>query len=376
MNHSKLRTGLIISLIAIFSFTQLACSSDRAAAGTPAVSISAATIVEGNSGNRALVFTLSLSTNTTRSTSVSYTTSDVTTTAGTDYTAAAGTTVNITPGSNSAIIIVQVIGDNFIEDAETLTLTLSNPVGVTLANTTAIGTITNDDNGGYYTGSAAITSPALTINSPDLQAIFTHDEFILASRSNNLLYSGTITSRTDNDYVGTVRIYKNGVYLRNATVTGIQVSGTSATGTLSGAGDYTNATFAVDYSLLNTRAPLVIAGGAEWNDESPATASIEFTTSIAANVRLTANASSAALGLCTMPTAALSNVNTVQTGRIRAFSGVMSACTTTLTNGVTARGYTTSFDQAGADDVLLFVLFTDTDAQISILDCLEGFCPL
>ena len=374
MINRTLRSGFTALVVAALSFTQYACNSNNTSSTTPAVTISDASIAEGNSGVRNMVFTLSLSAHTTSSTSISYTTSDITATAGSDYTGITSGTVRITPGSNTGYIFIPIIGDTTIEDNATFTLTLSSPVGVTLANTTAIGTITNDDNGGYYTGSSAITSPALTINNPDLQAIFTQNEFILASHSNNLLYSGTITSRTGNNYVGTVRIYKNGVYLRSATVTGVHVFDSSATGILSGTGDYTNATFAVDYSLLNTRAPLAIAGGAEWNDESPATASIEFTTSIVANVRLTANASSAALGLCTMPTAALSNVNTVQTGRIRAFSGVMSICSTTLTNGVTARGYTTSFDQAGIDDAMLFVLFTDTDAQISILNCLNTTC--
>ena len=40
---------------------------------------------------------------------------------------------------------VQVSGDTAVEANETLTLTLSSPSGATIADGTAIGTITNDD---------------------------------------------------------------------------------------------------------------------------------------------------------------------------------------------------------------------------------------
>ena len=65
-------------------------------------------------------------------------------TAGTDYTTS-GDTETIAANAPSDIISVPIIGDNDPEENETFTLTLSNPSGATLLNTTVQGTINNDD---------------------------------------------------------------------------------------------------------------------------------------------------------------------------------------------------------------------------------------
>jgi fibronectin-binding autotransporter adhesin len=75
---------------------------------------------------------------------VDYTTADGTATAGSDYSAAAGT-LTIPAGQTTGSIIVGVTGDNAPEPAETLTLTLSNPVGAKIVTGVATGTIQNDD---------------------------------------------------------------------------------------------------------------------------------------------------------------------------------------------------------------------------------------
>ena len=49
------------------------------------------------------------------------------------------------PGQTSTQILVNIVGDTTFEGDETFTLTLSDPVGVTIGDSSAVGTITNDD---------------------------------------------------------------------------------------------------------------------------------------------------------------------------------------------------------------------------------------
>ncbi len=127
--------------------------ADGAAVGTitnddtvalPTLAVADASVMEGNSGAKNLAFTVSLSAASTGPVTVAYATSNGTATAGTDYTAGSGT-VTFAAGETSKVVNVQVSGDTTAEGNETLTLTLSSPNGATIADATAIGTITNDD---------------------------------------------------------------------------------------------------------------------------------------------------------------------------------------------------------------------------------------
>jgi len=75
---------------------------------------------------------------------VTYVTNNGTATAGSDYTAATGT-ITFAAGETTKVVHVQVSGDTAAEGNETLTLTLSAPSGATIADGSAVGTITNDD---------------------------------------------------------------------------------------------------------------------------------------------------------------------------------------------------------------------------------------
>ncbi len=128
-----------------------AAISDGQATGTitdddnaPTVSVADTSVTEGNSGQTNLVFTITLSAPSALPITVAYATTAGTATAGTDFENANGT-VTIQPGQTSATVNVRVIGDAVFEPNETLTLTLSNGVNVTIADGTAIGTILNDD---------------------------------------------------------------------------------------------------------------------------------------------------------------------------------------------------------------------------------------
>src|SRR5262249_7220474 len=114
----------------------------------PSLSVADASVAEGNSGTHDLAFTVSLSAAATGPVTVAYATSsgggNGTATAGSDYAAASGTR-SFAAAETSKVVHVQVTGDTAVEANETLTLTLSSPSGATIADGTAIGTITNDD---------------------------------------------------------------------------------------------------------------------------------------------------------------------------------------------------------------------------------------
>lgn len=112
---------------------------------TPSVSIASASILEGNSGVRSLVFLVSLTAPAAVTTTVSYRTSDITATAGSDYASVTNGTLSFRVGQRTASIVIQVFGDTTIEADETFQIELFSPVNATLGLATATGTILNDD---------------------------------------------------------------------------------------------------------------------------------------------------------------------------------------------------------------------------------------
>jgi hypothetical protein len=106
---------------------------------TPTLTISDATVTEPVSGQATAVFNLTLSAAYTQVISVQYATANGTATEG-KYIAQTGT-VTIQPGATTAQINVVVNSDFVQTTTETFTVTLSDPVNVTLTNPTATGTI-------------------------------------------------------------------------------------------------------------------------------------------------------------------------------------------------------------------------------------------
>ena len=100
---------------------------------------------EGEEGtDAALDFAVTLDRAASAAVTVDYATSDGTATAGSDYTATSGT-LTFAAGETAKTVSVPVLDDAHDEGSETLTLTLSNASGATIADAEATGTITNDD---------------------------------------------------------------------------------------------------------------------------------------------------------------------------------------------------------------------------------------
>ena len=110
----------------------------------PNLSISDASVVEGNSGTQTLAFTVTLSAPSSKTITVSYASSNGTATAGSDYTSTSGA-LTINAGQTSGVITVPISGDATFESDETLSVALTDPTNAGLIRATAVGTITNDD---------------------------------------------------------------------------------------------------------------------------------------------------------------------------------------------------------------------------------------
>ncbi len=110
----------------------------------PSLSISDASVTEGNSGTTNATFTVSLSAVSGQIVSVGYWTADNTATAGIDYQAANGT-LTFNPGETSKTITVQVNGDTSPEPNESFIVNLGNAAKANIARGQGIGTILNDD---------------------------------------------------------------------------------------------------------------------------------------------------------------------------------------------------------------------------------------
>ncbi|MGB4949069.1 MAG: Calx-beta domain-containing protein, partial [Rhizobiaceae bacterium] len=108
---------------------------------TPTLSIADVTVDEGAG---TATFTVTLSAVSGLQVTVNYATADGTASAGSDYSAASGT-LTITAGATAASFAVSITDDTLDENSETFTATLSSPVNATIADGTAIGTITDND---------------------------------------------------------------------------------------------------------------------------------------------------------------------------------------------------------------------------------------
>jgi hypothetical protein len=111
----------------------------------PYMAIGNASVVEGNSGQRSLRFTVSLGSPALVPVSATYSTANATATSGSDYATKTGT-VTIPAGATSVALLITVNGDTTKEAGETFSVNLSNvSSAATLGRATGIGTILNDD---------------------------------------------------------------------------------------------------------------------------------------------------------------------------------------------------------------------------------------
>ncbi len=112
----------------------------------PTLSISDATVVEGDAGTRQIVFTVTQSQPIAQTTGVGFFTEDDSAVAPSDYTALSGT-LTFPAGITSRSLTVLVNGDPLNELDEEFHVHLTAPIGATLDDDHAIGRILDDDDG-------------------------------------------------------------------------------------------------------------------------------------------------------------------------------------------------------------------------------------
>ncbi|MCP4348818.1 MAG: hypothetical protein GY795_25345 [Desulfobacterales bacterium] len=109
------------------------------------LSVSDATVTEGNSGTVNAAFTVTLAAPSGKTATVNYASADNTAaTADSDYTPVSGT-LTFSPGVTTQTIDVSTHGDTKDEDNETFYINLSDPSNASVSDSQATGTINNDD---------------------------------------------------------------------------------------------------------------------------------------------------------------------------------------------------------------------------------------
>ncbi len=133
----------------------------------PALSITDATIVEGNTGTVTATLNVTLSAVSSQTVTVAYATANGTATAGTDYTAASGT-LTFLPGSSPSRSRCRSPATPPPKPAETILVNLTSPVNATVADSQGVVTISDDDGAvpglvaayGFNEGSGTTTADA------------------------------------------------------------------------------------------------------------------------------------------------------------------------------------------------------------------------
>ena len=110
----------------------------------PDLSVGNQLVLEGDSGTRALTFTVTLSQASVKTVTLDYATTDGTATSSIDYYYTSGT-LTFSPGETSKTVSVLIMADNVDEHDETFYINLSNPTNAAISDAQGVGTILNDD---------------------------------------------------------------------------------------------------------------------------------------------------------------------------------------------------------------------------------------
>jgi chitinase len=139
------------AILVVVGLIPLVTAAPALAARQKTIRINSASIVEGDTGQKTMTFTISWSgSKGGAAPSVHYATADRGSgagyaTAGADYTASSGTATLTNGGCHCATVNVAILGDTMTEGTETFAVNLSSPVNATIAGAQGIGTIYDNE---------------------------------------------------------------------------------------------------------------------------------------------------------------------------------------------------------------------------------------
>ena len=241
-----LRVAVATSTVAALTMTSGITSAHAA---PPGISITDASITEGNAGTSTMSFTLQYGGAPTAGVTVDYATANVTATAGSDYVASSGTIALAATGCKCATLNIQIVGDTVAENTETFQVNLSNAVGKTLDDNQAIGTITDNDvpsasiddpsvseNGGTLTFTVSLnaTAPFASVIGYTTAAGTATAGSDYTSVTNNLTIPAGQTSGTINVPILDDSIYEGNetLFMNLSAVSGVAIADNQGTGTI------------------------------------------------------------------------------------------------------------------------------------------------
>lgn len=111
----------------------------------PQVSINSISLPEGNSGNTAFAFTVSLNKASSSAITVTYSTQEGSAKAGEDYAAVTNQSVTFSPNEITRTITINVVGDDGREGDDQFTVMLTGSTNSSIVQFTGTATIINDD---------------------------------------------------------------------------------------------------------------------------------------------------------------------------------------------------------------------------------------
>ena len=189
----------------------------------PKLSVTNATVAEGNSGTSSLTFTVTMNNPAPQAVTVAYATADGTATSG-DYQPVAGV-LKISSGSTIGTIVVPVNGDTTVEPDETLSLDLLQASGATLGDTAVTGTIQNDDVATADTPPPAANpsagdtrAPVVTLKAAKAKLAKALKKGLVVSLGSDEAGPATVTIRAGGKVIATRKVTFTGPGIKRVTV--------------------------------------------------------------------------------------------------------------------------------------------------------------
>ena len=266
-----------------------------------------------------------------------------------------------------------------LSQSSVVTCAVSNGSGtVNQANVSSIEVLCDSNPVGYFEGSGKFNYGAESILDLDgsatdktktVQAIVDKDTFAITSVADQLVYIGTFTEISGSSYTATVKIYKDGYYQYDTSVSGTIISRSTMSGMFKGDGDYASGTFDLLYSDVNKLPANTFSATEIWEDDPDAPITwIRLVTSTEFEFETASLFQPDYIRGCRSRNNQLVSMVGEQENRLWNVKAVMFySCSVTASELLSFDMVLGRFDLYASDDRVLMVFYDDTLAYASIL---------